>query len=58
VDYRYPIIGTCGLSQLKSGRTSAPRLPQALHTKRGSISDSRISSGHRSPFIVTRWLHL
>jgi hypothetical protein len=29
---RYPIIGAVGLFQLKSGRTSAPRLPQALHT--------------------------
>jgi hypothetical protein len=27
--HRYPIIGTVGLAQLKSGRTSAPRLPQA-----------------------------
>jgi hypothetical protein len=28
---RYPIIGTTGLFQLKFGRTSAPRLPQATH---------------------------
>jgi hypothetical protein len=34
------------LFQLKSGRTSAPRLPQAAQINRGSISDSRVSSGH------------
>ena len=28
-DYRYPIIATGFLFQLKFGRTSAPRLPQA-----------------------------
>jgi hypothetical protein len=33
---------------LKSGLTSAPRRPQAAQTKRGSTSDSRISSGQRS----------
>jgi hypothetical protein len=33
------------LFQLKSGRTSAPRLPQAWQTNRGSISDSLNSSG-------------
>ena len=44
--FRYPIgAGTVDLFQLKSGRTSAPRLPQAAQTKRGSISDSGISSG-------------
>jgi hypothetical protein len=36
------------LFQLKSGRMSAPRPPQALHVNRGSTSDSRISSGQRS----------
>jgi hypothetical protein len=44
--FRYPIsAGTVDLFQLKSGRTSAPRLPQAAQAKRGSISDSGISSG-------------
>jgi hypothetical protein len=33
------------LSQLKSGLTSAPRLPQTLQVKRSSISDSLASSG-------------
>jgi hypothetical protein len=32
--------------QLKSGRTPPPLLPQALHTKRGSRSESRRWSGH------------
>ena len=31
---------------LESGRTSAPRLPQASRTKRCSMSDRRRSSGH------------
>ena len=44
--------------QLKSGRTSAPRLPQAVQTKRGSISDSRTSSAQASPLIASEWLHL
>jgi hypothetical protein len=36
---------------------SAPRLPQAVQTKRFSMSDSLMSSGgQRSPFIVTLWL--
>jgi hypothetical protein len=30
------------------GRTSAPRLPQAVQTKPGSISDSLTSSAQRS----------
>jgi hypothetical protein len=42
--------------QLKFGRTSAPRLPQALHVNRGSTSDSRISSGQRSALIAIEWL--
>jgi hypothetical protein len=33
-------------SQLKSGRTSAPRLPQARQMNRGSRSDILTSSGH------------
>jgi transposase len=33
------------LFQLKFGRTSPPRLPQALQVKRGSISESLRSSG-------------
>jgi hypothetical protein len=39
-------------SQSKFGLTSAPRRPQALQMKRGSRSESRTSSGHRSPLIV------
>jgi len=38
-----------GLSQWKSGLMSAPRLPQAEQVNFGSRSDSRTSSGHRSP---------
>ena len=53
---RYPMDGTTDLFQLKSGRTSARR-PQAWQTKRGSISNSRTSSGQWSAFIATLWLH-
>jgi hypothetical protein len=49
----YPRLG---LPQLKSGRTSAPCLPQAAQTNRGSRSDSRTSSGHSSALIATQWL--
>jgi len=35
-----PLVSTLGLSQWKSGRTSAPRLPQAAQTTNGSRSDS------------------
>jgi len=38
---------------LKSGLTSARRLPQAAQTKRGSMS--RTSSGQPSPLIATEW---
>jgi hypothetical protein len=55
-DYRKPIALTGTLSQLKSGRRSAPRLPQVLQVKRGSISDSLTSSGHASPLIAIEWL--
>ena len=44
------------LSQLKSGRTSPPRLPQARQTNRGLRSDSRSSSGQVSPLIAIEWL--
>jgi hypothetical protein len=54
IDTRWP--ERQGLFQLKSGLTSAPRLPQAAQTKRGSISDSRTSSGQRSAFIAMLWL--
>jgi len=40
------------------GRTSAPRLPQVLQTKRVSISESLISSGHRSAISAIEWLQL
>src|SRR5262249_20700975 len=42
----YPIDGAGTLPQ--SGLISAPRLPHALQTNRGSMSDSRTSSGQRS----------
>jgi hypothetical protein len=45
-------------SQWKFGRTSAPFVPQAWQVNRGSISDSRMSSGHLSPLIAVQWLHL
>jgi len=38
--------------QLKSGRTSAPRLPQAWQTNRGPRSDRRKSSDQASPLIA------
>jgi hypothetical protein len=37
--------GKIAADPVKSGRTSAPRLPQALQTNRGSRSDSRSSPG-------------
>jgi len=40
-------------SQSQSGLVSAPRRPHAWQTKRGSSSDSRVSSGHRSALILT-----
>ena len=40
----------------KFGRTSAPRLPQTVQTKPGSISDSLTSSAQRSALISTWWL--
>jgi hypothetical protein len=39
-----------------SGRTSAPRRPQAWPVNRGSISESRTSSGHLSAVIAVQWL--
>jgi hypothetical protein len=35
-----PSLGRASPPNKKSGRTSAPRLPQALHAKRGSRSES------------------
>ena len=52
---RYPLVRAAGLPRSKPGRTSAPRLPQA-HVKRGSISESLISSGHLLALIATKWL--
>ena len=43
---QYPLVRAVGLSRSKSGRTSAPRLPQAPDVKRGSISESLTSTGH------------
>jgi hypothetical protein len=31
-------------------------LPQALQTKSGSMSESRMSSGHQSALIASEWL--
>jgi hypothetical protein len=50
-----------GLSQSKSGLTSAPFLPQAWQTNCGSISDNLISSDHRaqaSALSRVQWPHL
>jgi hypothetical protein len=33
------------------------RAPQAWQVKRGSMSDSRASSGHGSLLIAVQWLH-
>jgi hypothetical protein len=55
---QYPLVRAAGLSQSKSGRTSAPRLPQAADVKRGSISESLTSSGHVLALIATKWLNL
>ena len=55
---QYPLVRAAGLSQSKSGRTSAPRLPQAPDVKRGSISESLTSSGHLLVLIATKWLNL
>ena len=52
---QYPLVRAAGLSQSKSGRTSAPRLPQAPHVKRGSISESLTAS--LLALIATKWLH-
>jgi hypothetical protein len=40
------------LDQLKSGLTSAPRLPQAWQISRASMSDSLTSSGQASLLIA------
>ena len=42
----------------KSGRTSAPRLPQTVQVNSGSMSDSLTSSSHCSALIATEWLHV
>ena len=55
---QYPLVRAADLSQSKSGRTSAPRLPQAPDVKRGPISESLTSSGHLLALIATKWLNL
>jgi hypothetical protein len=45
------------LAGAKRPRTSAPRFPQALQRNSGSMSESRTSSGQRSPLTVVEWLH-
>jgi hypothetical protein len=63
-DYGVPIpepdltLSMCPRAGLKCGRTSAPRLPHALQTNRGSMSDSLTSSGYWSAGIAIEWLHL
>jgi hypothetical protein len=52
VVYRYLIIQTACPFQFKSGLMSVPRLPQAVHAKCDSKSDSRTSSDHRSPRMI------
>jgi hypothetical protein len=47
---------TAVLFQLKSGRTSAPRLPQTLQVKRSSMSDSLTSTDQASPLTAIEWL--
>src|SRR5882762_8405404 len=46
-----------GTTVCQSGPTSAPRLPQTVHTNRGSISESRASSGQPSAMTAIEWLH-
>jgi hypothetical protein len=41
---------------LPIGPHVGPRLPRARHTNRGSISDSRTSSGQSSPLMAIEWL--
>jgi len=50
------VIAVSWLPQLKSGLTSAARLPQTSQTKRCSMSDRRRSSGHSSALIAIEWL--
>jgi hypothetical protein len=50
---RFPMIASCASPRSKSGRTSAPRLPQPWQTKRRSRSDSLILSGQGSPSRAT-----
>jgi hypothetical protein len=47
-------MAATGMADLKSGRTPAPRLPQAEQTKRPSISDNLASSGQWSAMIRHR----
>jgi hypothetical protein len=49
---REPVPPTAILFKLKSGRTSATRLPQAPQTKHGSMSDGRRSSDHQSLLVA------
>src|ERR1700722_19569996 len=46
------------LAGANSPQTSVPRFPQSLQTNSGSMSESRISSGQRSPLIWIERLHL
>jgi hypothetical protein len=55
VALQYPTVRADFLSQSKSGRTSAPRVPHAVQIKRGSRSDSRTSSAQASPLISIEW---
>ena len=51
-DPQNPLMSALGLSQSKSGLTSAPRAPHAEQMNLGSRSDSRTSSDHRSRLIL------
>jgi len=63
--FRHILNGSCGCPTSYSrsamptlGRTSAPRWPQAGHTKSRSRSDSRIYPGQQSASITVECAHL
>ena len=52
------INSSTGFRSKKEARPHVgPRLPQAVHTKRASMSDSLASSGHASPLIASECEH-
>ena len=48
------LVNLADSTDFQLGRTSAPRRPQAWQVNRGSRSDRRTSSGHRSPLIAVQ----